>query len=137
MGFEYFPYVFGGIGLLVAVRGVLGMLATRRFEARAARASAEVMDMREEWVSGNKGQHRIWIPVVRFTTADGRTVDAETTPYKGFGKPEAGDPLEVLYDPGNPADVRREAGATGLLSGAAGIAVGLLFAVIALTVLAG
>jgi Protein of unknown function (DUF3592) len=132
--FEYFPYVFAGVSVLVAISAARRLLAARRFEARAGRAAAEVTDVREEWVSGDKGQHRIWVPVVRFTTGDGRTVEAETTPHRGFGRPEAGDPLEVLYDPANPADVRLATGATGVLSGLATVAVGVVLAVIALTV---
>ncbi len=131
---DYFPYVFAAVGAFVALSGVRRLIATRRFEARAERAAAEILDVREEWVSGSRGQTKVSTPVVRFTTADGRTVEAETTSHRGlFGRPQAGDPLDVLYDPSNPADVRMRTGAGGLLSGVGSIAVGVLFAVIALT----
>jgi len=130
---DYFPYLVAAVGVLVSLSGVRRLIATRRFETRAASAGAEVIDVREEWVQGNRGQRHLWIPVVRFTTGDGRTVEAETTPHRGFGRPHAGDPLEVLYDPSNAADVRVRTGAAGLLSSVGSIAVGLVFALLALT----
>ena len=89
--------------------------------------------MREEWVSGSRGQTKVSTPVVRFTTATGAPSRPRRHRSAALGRPQAGDPLEVLYDPANPADVRVRTGAAGLLSGVGNIAVGVLFVVVALT----
>ncbi len=129
---DYFPYIAAAIGALVALSGLRSLIAARRFEARAERATAEVTDVQVEWVSGSRGQNRVRTPVVRFTTADGRAVHGQTTPYRGFKTPEAGDALEVLYDPADPADIRLPMGVAGLGS----IVSAALFVVIVLVVFA-
>jgi hypothetical protein len=135
--FDYLPYVFAAAGVLFALAGVRRTIATRRFEARASQAGAQVTDVRERWVSGSDSRNRrVWVPVVRFTTADGRTVEAETGPHRGLRRPHAGDPLEVLYDPADPADVRLRSGAGGIVAGVVSVAFGVLFALLALTVVA-
>ena len=127
--------IFAAVGAFTALSGAWRLLTARRFESRASRACAKVTDVREEWVPGRRGQRRVRVPVVRFTAADGRSVEAQTTAYSGFGGPQPGDSLEVLYDPEDPGDVRRPGGAGALLSAGAGVAFGVVFALIGLSLL--
>jgi Protein of unknown function (DUF3592) len=136
---DWFPLAIAGIGVFSALRGIWSMLAARRFESRGARVSATVTDMRERYVhgSGNSGSTRVWVPVVRFATGDGRTVEAETSGYKHFRRQEAGDSIEVVYDPADPTDVRLPAGVSSSMSSVASIAAGLVIAWFALAIFGG
>jgi len=121
--------VFAGIGIAVA-------RSSRRFEATAARARATVTDVRSRAVGrGGGGGGLIWIPVVRFETTDGRTVDAEAGGGTNVKQWEPGQSLDVSYDPANPADVRVPGSGGGLIQGVF-IGIGVLFALLGLLLVA-
>jgi uncharacterized protein DUF3592 len=118
--------VFAGIGIGVA-------RSSHRFEAAAARARATVTDVRSRAVG--RGGALIWIPVVRFETPDGRTVDAEAGGGTNVKQWEPGQSLDVSYDPANPADVRVPGSGGGLIQ-AVFIGIGVLFALLGLLLVA-
>ena len=121
--------VFAGIGIGVA-------RSSRRFETTAARARATVTDVRSRAVGrGGGGGGLVWIPVVRFQTPDGRTVDAEAGGGTNVKQWEPGQSLDVSYDPANPADVRVPGSGGGLIQ-AVFIGIGVLFALLGLLLVA-
>jgi len=77
----------------------------------------------------------IWIPVVRFETPEGRTVDAEAGGGTNVKQWEPGQSLDVSYDPANPADVRVPGSGGGLIQGVF-IGIGVLFALLGLLLVA-
>lgn len=137
--FQLLPLVFVAGGLLVAFKAVRTIVSARRFEQRASRAGAVVTSVRERWISSgsDSNSRTVYVPVVRFTAADGRIVEAETAGHTSFRRHESGDPIEVLYDPEDPSHVRLESGTGGMLSSAVTIAFGLFFALLALYMFGG
>ena len=119
--------VFAGIGIATARSG-------RHFEEAAAWASGTVLEMRSRSV-GRTGGGLIWVPVVRFQTADGRTVDAEATSGTNVKRWEPGQRIEVTYDPANPSDIRVPGSGGGMLQGVF-LGIGILFAVLGLLLVA-
>ena len=75
------------------------------------------------------------MPVVKFTTADGREVEAETGGGTNIKRHQPGQPIEVVYDPANPSDVRVPGSGVGFIHGAF-VALGTVFAVIGLGIIA-
>lgn len=126
--------VFVAFGALFASIGVRMQRAQGRFTARAARATGTVTDLRPR-SPGDTGSGVIWVPVVRFTTADGRTVEAETSGGSNVKRHKPGQPIEVLYDPQQPADVRVPDRGSGFIHGMF-IAMGAAFVVIGLAIAA-
>ena len=106
--------IFVVIGVLFAGIGIGVARSSRRFEEQAARARATVTDVRQRAVGRGDGG-LVWIPVVRFQTADGHTVDAEAGGGTNLERFEAGQALEVSYDPTNPGDVRVPGSGGGLI----------------------
>jgi hypothetical protein len=132
-----FQLAFVAIGAVTTLRGIWALLSARLFERRASRVSATVTDMRERYIrrGSNTGssRSRVWVPVVRFAAGDGRTVESETAGYLRLKRVEAGDSLDVVFDPGNPTDVRLPLGWASMGSSLASIVVGLVFVLLALT----
>ena len=87
-------------------------------------------------VLGRSGGGLIWVPVVRFQTADGRTVEAETGGGTNVKRWEPGQTLDVTYDPADPTDVRVPGSGGGLIQGVF-LAIGILFGVLGLLMVAG
>lgn len=46
--------------------------------------------------------HTSYAPIVRFTTEDGREIEAKHTVYKDAGTCEVGESVTILYDPDDP-----------------------------------
>jgi hypothetical protein len=90
------------IGLLVA--GAATFIHTLRFVQGAERATGTVIDLSEETDSeGDVTYH----PVVRFTTAEGRTVEfVSSSGASSRVSRSVGDRVEVLYDPDDPKDAQ-------------------------------
>jgi hypothetical protein len=87
--------------------------SARRFRSRAARARGVVMD--NEWrVAGGTTGTALAFPVVRFDTPQG-TVETRSTHGQRPPRFQAGDPVEVLYEPGDPENARVETAATRML----------------------
>jgi hypothetical protein len=119
--------VFAGIGIATA-------RSTRHFEEAAQRATGTVLDMRSRSV-GRTGGALIWVPVVRFRTAEGRTVDVEASGGTNVKRWEPGQPIEVAYDPANPSDMRVPGSGGGMLQGVF-LGIGILSAVLGLLLVA-
>jgi hypothetical protein len=118
---------FAAIGAVFAGIGIATARANRRFEDAAAPAQATVTDVRSRAV-GRTGGGMVWVPVVRFQTADGRTVDAEAGGGTNVKQWEPGQALEVRYDPANPGDVRVPGSGGALIQGVF-LGIGILLAV--------
>ena len=68
--------------------------------ARSERAHATVARIEEK--IGNEGD--VWLlPYVRFTTSAGRTLEVKPASFSNSAGYKVGDPLEVFYDPSDPA----------------------------------
>jgi hypothetical protein len=90
-----------GIGLLVA--GAATFVHTLRFVERAERATGTVIDLSEVIDRSEGSISVVYHPVVRFTTAEGRTVEFRS-PSGSSSPPDVGDRVGVLYDPDDPQD---------------------------------
>ena len=124
---------FAAFGVLFISIGIGMSRNLNRFRGRASRAAATVTDVRARSAGTSGGL--VWVPVVRFTTPGGRTVEAETGSGTNLERHQPGQPLEVLYDPDNPTDVRVPGGGTTFIP-VAFIAMGGIFALIGLLVAA-
>jgi Protein of unknown function (DUF3592) len=89
-----------GVGLLVACP--VAFVHTERFVAGAEHATGTVIDLSRE--TDSEGRVTLY-PVVRFTTADGRTVQFLSSSGSS-SPPEVGDSVDVLYDPDDPRDAQ-------------------------------
>jgi Protein of unknown function (DUF3592) len=94
------PWIFALIGPALIVVGIRSLRATARFHRRALQAYGVITQLRRE----STGEKAATYPVVRFDLPDGRTV--ETTARHGSPIAGEGDPVTVLYDPDNPANIR-------------------------------
>jgi Protein of unknown function (DUF3592) len=88
-----------GVGLLLASAATF--VHTKRFMAGAEHATGTVIDLSEDFSSDDETVH----PVVRFTTAEGRTVDFRSSTGSS-SPPDVGDRVDVLYDPDDPQDAK-------------------------------
>jgi hypothetical protein len=139
MMFWFLPVLFSGIGILFLVVGVRGAASNRAFMRRAQRVQGQVVELRHRWSSSSDGgSSSSWHPVLAFTTADGRRVQAESPIGSSPAPTGQGDWVPVLYDPANPGDVRVDTGmgrgsfVWGLFS-----VIGAVFALIGLAWLGG
>jgi hypothetical protein len=126
--------IFAAAGALFAGIGIAAARSSRHFEQAAARATGTVTEMRSRAV-GRTGGGMVWIPVVRFQTDDGRTIDAEAGGGTNVKRWEPGQPIEVSYDPANPADVRVPGSGGGMIQGVF-LGIGILFGVTGLLMVA-
>jgi hypothetical protein len=95
------PRLFLGVGVLIFVVGaVIGVFAYR-FIAGSEEADGTVIDLKESYDS--QDDTTVYYPIVRFTTAEGRTVEFESNVSSSH---DVGDRVEVLYDPDDPTDAR-------------------------------
>lgn len=80
----------------------------RAFRAVALRVPGIVTDLRyRRWGPAGDGPDGVWFPVLRFTTFDGRHVDAEAMYSRSPPPARRGDQVMVVYDPADPADPTR------------------------------
>ncbi|TKK86134.1 DUF3592 domain-containing protein [Herbidospora galbida] len=96
------------VGLHLLAQGQAVARAARAFLAVAVRAEGEVIALRvsREGVAQRPRPAHVYLPVLRFRTAEGRVVEARS-PVGGNPAPAAkGDRVGVLYDPADPSDVR-------------------------------
>ena len=127
--------LFAAAGVLFAGIGIMSARSTRHFEESAARATGTVTDVRSRSVGRGTSGGIVWLPVVRFQTADGRSVDAEAGGGTNVKRWEPGQQIEVSYDPANPSDVRVPGSGGGLIRGVF-LGIGILFAVLGLLLIA-
>lgn len=131
---------FGAVGLLFALIGALIERSSRRFARIAERATGTIVKLsfsrRASFGTVTSTGGSLY-PTVRFTTADGREVTAQS--HVGSNPPpgKVGDTVGVLYDPRNPERVRVDTrtgrgcclGVAFLLIGAALIAAAIVILV--------
>jgi hypothetical protein len=126
--------IFAAAGALFAGIGIASARSSRHFEEAAARATGTVTEMRSRSV-GRTGGGMVWVPVVRFRTHDGRTVDAEAGGGTNVKRWEPGQPIELSYDPADPTDVRVPGSGGALIQGVF-LGIGILFGVLGLLMVA-
>ena len=126
---------FTVFGVVLAAAGIGIGRAESRFASTAGRAAATVTDVRSR-SAGRHTRGMIWVPVVRFQTSDGQLVDAETSGGTNIKRYSPGDSIEVLYDPANPATVRLPGGSGGTLIQAAFMAIGGIFTLVGVMLIA-
>jgi uncharacterized protein DUF3592 len=126
---------FAAVGAVFAGIGIASARSSRHFEESAARAPATVTDVRSRSVGRGTSGGIVWIPVVRFRTADGRTIDAEAGGGTNVKRWEPGQQVEVAYDPANPSDIRVPGSGGGLIQGLF-MGIGILFAVLGVLLVA-
>lgn len=125
--------LFTAVGLVFVFPGVRTIRSSGRFLSRALRAPGVVTDLRYEIVAQGTHSGGLWFPVLRFSTADGRTVDT-TAMYGRVPAPaRRGDAVSVLYDPDDPtrAAIDGPIGGGGLI-GSIFLALGLTFTLLGL-----
>ena len=127
--------LFAAAGALFAGIGIMSARSTRHFEESAARAAATVTDVRSRSVGRGTSGGIVWIPVVRFRTADGQEVDAEAGGGTNVKRWEPGQQIEVSYDPAKPSDVRVPGSGGGMIQGVF-LGIGILFAVLGVLLVA-
>ncbi|HEY3952759.1 MAG TPA: DUF3592 domain-containing protein [Streptosporangiaceae bacterium] len=133
--------VTGGIaavGFLIVVIGA-AMLASRfRFRQRAGTAQGTITALRTVATGGSgpgiSGMGMVYRPTVRFTTADGETVEVESRTGTNPAPGEVGKVVTVRYDPADPRrfSLTTTARATGCVAWALILLGGLIFVVAAL-----
>jgi hypothetical protein len=100
--------IFTAIGTVFAVHGFRGLRKTRRFVAASASATGTVTDSVGRWYrdpGDDPGVSKLSHPVVRFVTAEGRTVEFESAVGSNLA-PKIGQQVTVLYDPLDPKEIR-------------------------------
>lgn len=98
--------IFKRVGLLAGGAMLIGALllaqSTRSFIARAQHAAGAVVEL----VPRHSDNSTTYAPAVRFTTADGREVRFVSSTSSNPPAYSAGEPVEVLYLPGEPERAR-------------------------------
>ncbi|GIH23888.1 hypothetical protein Aph01nite_21980 [Acrocarpospora phusangensis] len=127
---------FLGLHLLARGRDVLA--TARGFHSRAVPGQGEVIRLRtsREGVPQHPRYSHVYHPVLRFTTADGVRVEAESPVGANPAPAQPGDTVSILYDPANPHHVRiNDLKGRGTLVGGILIALGTAFLVAALALI--
>jgi Protein of unknown function (DUF3592) len=136
--------IIGGVAILGLVLGAIGavtLMSQARFRRRARTAPGVITGLRATRTRGSAGEpgsQRACYPTVRFITAAGQEVEAESRLPANPPPGRPGQQVTVRYDP---ADPRRFATAAmartaGLVSVGFVITGGLVFAVSAIVLLA-
>ncbi|MHC0062451.1 DUF3592 domain-containing protein [Nostoc sp. UIC 10890] len=101
--FRIFGSIFGGVGSIIAVTGIIIGLNTRSFVTSAIPAQGTIIDLVQRSSTDNKGRYSyVYYPVVKFTTSSGETTVFEAN--SGSNPPEftKGQQVEILYSPEKP-----------------------------------
>ena len=131
--------VFAILGAAMVAIGVAVARSTRDFERRAVRAPGRVVDVRWEAVGPAGDKIMTGFPVLSFTLPDGRAVETVANTGTTLDVMKEGQAVDVLYDPADPTQARVDSGASSAgstLVGAAFIAIGGVFVVLGLAMLA-
>lgn len=126
------PTMLTVTGVVVLGKGILLIVRARRFLRVAEQVPGVVSAHRYRVRRGSDGDRITTVPVLRFRTRTGETVEAVQSIFLRRQVPDPDTEVDVLYDP---ADVRRAA-LTGSTSGVTVesvgmIAFGILFTIIA------
>ena len=92
------------VGVLAVVWAVLSYRSERRYLSKALRATGVVQSVRAERMD----RTTVYYPIIRFTTAAGVPVTAESKTSRSGGYP-IGQTLPVIYDPDHPDNVEIDA----------------------------
>jgi Protein of unknown function (DUF3592) len=95
------PRVCLGLAVVLLAIGAATLVHEARFVRGAERATGTVIDLESRTSDGDLAYY----PVVRFTTAEERTVEF-TSSSTSSSPPDVGDHVEVLYDPDDPRDAQ-------------------------------
>jgi Protein of unknown function (DUF3592) len=93
-------FVLIPIGLLLLVAAVWSVWTTRAWLARAVEVQGTVIEMVRVRDSDNTGY--LFTPLVRFQTAQGRTIEFQSSLRTNPPAYRAGQTVPVLYDPEEP-----------------------------------
>jgi hypothetical protein len=128
------PLILVTIGVILAVVGGAVVLNARDFRRRAHRGQGRVVRLRatRTGVSGSDRRgSAVYHPILRFTTADGEQVEAESPIGSNPPPAKLGEQVSILYDSADPTQVRIDsARGGGMLLGGILIGIGLLLLVI-------
>jgi Protein of unknown function (DUF3592) len=100
---DWAPQVCLALGVVLLVGGAIFFVHTKRFVAGAERTTGTVIDLSRK--TDSEGEVAYY-PVVRFTTAEGRTVEFVSSSGSSPASKSEGDRVEVLYDPDDPRDAK-------------------------------
>ncbi|PHJ57965.1 hypothetical protein VF14_28395 [Nostoc linckia z18] len=101
--FLIFGSIFGGVGTIITVTGIIIGLNTRSFVASAIPTQGTVIELVQRWSTDNKGRSSyVYYPVVQYTTRSGESTVFEST--SGTNPPQfaKGQQIEILYVPDKP-----------------------------------
>lgn len=93
-----------GLAVVLLAIGAVTLVHAVRFVQGAERATGTVIDLDSETSDGGGGD-LVYYPRVRFTTAEGQTVEFRSSSGSS-SPPDVGDSVEVLYDPDDPHDAQ-------------------------------
>jgi len=110
---------FGGLGLLFVVIGIAMLVSKRRFGRYSERAEGTIVGLRAGAMAGawrvpgttiqasaNPDPASFYVPTVRFTTAGGRQIEAESRLGTNPAPGHVGDSVRLHYDPRRPERFR-------------------------------
>ena len=123
-------------GMVFAGLGVLQLVQARRASRSMTRTSGVVVDLRLVLSGHHSGSSWVYQPVVRFTTADGRVVDFQSSFGSRPSLYRRGQHVPVAYDPREPGKARLDTTAARGLLPAAFIVIGVGLALFGMTGLA-
>ena len=130
------PAIFAAVGSVFLVIGIVLLRSQLAFQRRAVRGRGVVTDNRVGWSrDGNRSGQRLYYPVMRFRTADGRDVRTESrigTSWRSF---DPGDEVMVTYDPREPHHAYPGRGTQGMVLALVCLGFGVVFGGGGLTVL--
>ena len=97
-----------GLGLIFEALGVWFAVDAIRFSARSQLANAEVLEVaRSERSTGDRGEVSVtFTPTLRYRIDSGELVTSKPRVCSGDYDFAVGDEVAVMYDRGNPSDVR-------------------------------
>lgn len=95
--------VFGGVGLILFILGIIRIMRSRSFRAHAAPARATIVRYQTDLGANSSTIYR---PVVEFHTRDGQRVVATSPTADNIGHGRAGRQVRVWYDTGDPSRIR-------------------------------
>ncbi|MCC5642625.1 DUF3592 domain-containing protein [Nostoc sp. CHAB 5824] len=101
--FRIFGSIFGGVGSIIAVTGIMIGLNTRSFVTSAVPAQGTIIDLVQRSSTDSKGRSSyIYYPVVKFTASSGEPTVFEAN--TGSNPPEftKDQQVEILYSPQKP-----------------------------------
>ncbi|QHG14682.1 DUF3592 domain-containing protein [Nostoc sp. ATCC 53789] len=101
--FRIFGSIFGGVGSIIAVTGIMIALNTRSFVTSAIPAQGTIIDLVQRSSTDKKGRSSYaYYPVIKFTARSGETTVFESN--SGSNPPEfaKGQQVEILYSPEKP-----------------------------------